>query len=75
MFWILVGLLTLELTLAYLKVRDAKTFVKKHWLEIIMLIFMPIFAGFKIMKLILKILKQVKIGKTAFKVFQKMKKS
>lgn len=74
-FWIMVGLLTLELAIAYLKVRDAKTFVKKYWLEIIMLVFMPIFAGFKMLKLSLKILKQVKVGKTVFKIFQKMKKS
>ena len=28
-FWIIVSLLTVELFIAYLKVRDAKTFVKK----------------------------------------------
>ncbi|MBT8172642.1 MAG: hypothetical protein KJN83_01100 [Nitrosopumilus sp.] len=74
-FWIIVSLLTVELFIAYLKVRDAKTFVKKYWLEIILLVFMPVFAGFKILKLSLKVLKQIKVGKSVFKIIQKLKKS
>jgi len=74
-FWLIVGLLTLELIIAYLKIRNAKSFVKKYWLEIIMLVLMPVFVGFKILKVSLKIIKQVKIGKTIFKLFQKMKKT
>lgn len=74
-FWVIVGLLTLELLIAYLKIRNAKSFVKKYWLEIIMLVLMPVFVGFKILKVSLKIIKQVKIGKTVFKLFQKMKKA
>jgi len=74
-FWLLVGLLTLELIIAYLKIRNTKSFLKKYWLEIIMLVLMPVFVGFKILKISLKIIKQVKIGKTVFKLFQKMKKS
>ena len=74
-FWAIVSLLTLELLIAYLKIRNTKSFVKKYWLEIIMLVLMPVFVGFKILKISLKIIKQVKIGKTVFKLFQKMKKS
>lgn len=74
-FWIIVSLLTVELFIAYLKVRDAKTFVKKYWLEILLLVFMPVFAGFKILKLSLKVLKQIKVGKSVFKIIQKLKKS
>ncbi|AJW71541.1 hypothetical protein [Nitrosopumilus adriaticus] len=74
-FWIIVSLLTVELFIAYLKVRDAKTFVKKYWLEILLLVFMPVFAGFKILKLSLKVLKQLKVGKSVFKIIQKLKKS
>lgn len=72
-FWLIVGLLTLELVMAYLKIRDTKSFVKKYWLEIITLVLMPIFVGFKILKVSLKIIKQIKIGKTVFKLFQKIK--
>ncbi len=74
-FWIIVCLLTLELVITYLKIRNTKTFVKKYWLEIILLIFMPIFIGFKFLKLSFNVLKQAKIGKTIFKIFQKIKKS
>ena len=74
-FWIIVCLLTLELIIAYLKIRNTKTFVKKYWLEIILLVLMPIFVGFKILKVSLKIMKQAKIGKTVFKLFQKIKKT
>lgn len=74
-FWLIVGLLTLELVIAYLKIRDTKSFVKKYWLEIIMLVLMPVFVGFKILKVSLKIIKQIKIGKTVFKLIQKIKKS
>ncbi|MDH5568469.1 MAG: hypothetical protein OEX98_01585 [Nitrosopumilus sp.] len=74
-FWIIVCLLTLELVIAYLKIRNTKTFLKKYWLEIILLVLMPIFVGFKILKVSLKIIKQAKIGKTVFKLFQKIKKA
>jgi len=74
-FWIIVCLLALELVIAYLKIRDTKTFVKKYWLEIIMLVLMPVFVGFKILKISLKIIKQIKVGKTVFKLFHKIKKS
>jgi len=74
-FWIIVCLLILELAIAYLKIRNVKDFVKKYWLEIIMLVFMPVFVGFKVLKVSLKIIKQVKIGKTVFKLFQKIKKA
>ena len=74
-FWTIVGLLALELVIAYLKIRDTKMFVKKYWLEIIMLVLMPIFVGFKILKISLKIIKQIKVGKTVFKLFHKIKKS
>ncbi|MDH3339926.1 MAG: hypothetical protein OEL84_01425 [Nitrosopumilus sp.] len=74
-FWIIVCLLILELAIAYLKIRNVKDFVKKYWLEIIMLVFMPVFVGFKVLKVSLKIIKQVKMGKTVFKLFQKIKKA
>lgn len=74
-FWIIVGLLALELVVAYLEIRDTKQFLKKYWLEIILLVLMPIFVGFKALKITIKIVKQIKISKTGFKLFQKLKKS
>jgi hypothetical protein len=60
---------------AYLEIRNTKHFIKKYWLEIIMLVLMPIFVGFKILKITIKIIKQIKIMKTGFKLFKKIKKS
>ena len=74
-FWILVGLLGLELIVAYIETRDAKKFVKKYWLEIILLVLMPLFVGFKVLKITAKLVKQIKISKTGFKIFQKAAKS
>lgn len=74
-FWIIVGLLGLELVVAYLEIRDAKYFLKKYWLEIILLVLMPVFVGFKALKITIKIVKQIKVSKTGFKIFQKLKKS
>ena len=71
-FWIVVGFLLLELVLAYLEIRNTKLFLKKYWLEIILLVFMPVFIGFKALKISFKILKQIKVSKTGFKVFQKL---
>jgi hypothetical protein len=74
-FLLIVCLLTLELIVAYLEIRDTKLFLKKYWLEIIMLVLMPIFIGFKMLKVTIKIVKQIKILKTGFKLFKKIKKS
>ena len=74
-FWIIVILLVLELAVAYLEIRNPKKFVRKYWLEIILLVLMPVFVGFKAMKISLKLVKQIKVSKTGFKIFQKFKKS
>ena len=74
-FWIIVGLLGLELVVAYLEIRNTRTFVRKYWLEIILLVLMPVVIGFKILKISMKLVKQFKISKTGFKIFQKLKKS
>ena len=71
-FWIVVVFLLLELIIAYIEIRDTKLFLKKYWLEIILLVFMPVFVGFKALKISLKILKQIKVSKTGFKIFQKL---
>ncbi|MHA7647527.1 hypothetical protein [Nitrosopumilus sp. S4] len=74
LFWIIVGLLILELLVAYLEIRNTKSFIRKYWLEIILLVFMPVFVGFKVLKISFKILKQIKVSKTGFKIFQKLSK-
>ena len=74
-FWVIIVLLTCELIIAYLEVRNSRMFLRKYWLEIILLVLMPLFVGLKAIKFSLKLVKQIKISKTAFKAFQKFKKS
>ena len=73
-YWMVIACLTLELITAYLKIRNSREFFKKYWLEIIMLVLMPIFSGFKLLKITTKLLKKTKIAKTAFKAIQKITK-
>jgi hypothetical protein len=73
-YWMVIACLSLELLVAYLKIRNTREFLKKYWLEIIMLVLMPIFSGFKLLKITTKLLKKTKIAKTTFKAIQKLKK-
>ena len=74
-FWIIVSLLGFELAVAYFEIKNTRIFLKKYWLEVIMLVLMPVFVGFKVLKITMKIIKQIKISKTGFKIFQKLDKS
>jgi hypothetical protein len=65
--WIVFGVLALDIYLKYRKVRDVKVFLKKHWLDILMLCMMPLFAGFKVAKLSIKLVKGMKMAKSGFK--------
>jgi hypothetical protein len=49
-------------------------FVKKHWLDIAMLALMPLFAGFKIAKMSVKLVKGAKMAKSGFKAAKGAKK-
>ena len=73
-YWMVIACLSIELLVAYLKIRNTREFFKKYWLEIIMLVLMPIFSGLKLLKITTKLLKKTKIAKTVFKAFQKLKK-
>ena len=70
---VMLGLLSFELLLKYIKIGDWKEFLKKNWLDISMVILIPIFAGIKILKTI-KVVKKIKILKYGFKAADKTKK-
>ncbi len=75
--FVLLPLLILDIYLKYRKVRDVRLFLKKHYLEVIMLLLFPVFVIFKFIKLTLKIYKIIsmsKIGKTIAKISLGMKK-
>ena len=69
----MLSLLSFELLLKYMKVRDWKAFLKKYWLDIAMVILIPVFSGIKILKA-LKLTKKAKIAKYGFKAADKTQK-
>ena len=71
--YVMLCLLAFELLLKYMKVRDWKIFLKKYWLDVAMVILIPVFSGIKILKA-LKLAKKVKIAKYGFKAADKTQK-
>ncbi|QMU54813.1 MAG: hypothetical protein GKS07_07960 [Nitrosopumilus sp.] len=71
--YVMLALLSFELLLKYMKVRDWKLFLKKYWLDVAMVIIIPIFSGIKILKAI-KLAKKIKIAKYGFKAANKTQK-
>jgi hypothetical protein len=72
--WMLFGAICFDVYLKYRKVRDLKIFVKKHTLDIIMLILWPIFSGLKIAKISIKLVKGLKLSKFGYKAIKASKK-
>ena len=70
----IVALLAVDLTLKYRKEKNPKKFVKKYWIDIIMLVLIPVFSIFKFFKVGLSITKQLKTLKMGTKALHKTKK-
>ena len=70
----IVALLGVDLTLKYRKEKNPKKFVKKYWIDIIMLVLIPVFSIFKFFKVGLSITKQLKTLKMGTKALHKTKK-
>lgn len=71
--YVMISLLSFELLIKYLKIGDAKIFLKKHWHDVVLVALIPVFAFAKIFK-ILAIGKHIKLAKYGFKAAQKTKK-
>jgi hypothetical protein len=71
--YVMLSLLSFELLLKYMKVRDWKVFLKRYWLDVAMVILIPIFSGVKVLKAI-KLAKKAKIAKYGFKAADKTQK-
>ena len=71
--YVMLSLLSFELLLKYMKIRDWRLFLKKYWLDVAMVIMIPIFSGIKIFKAI-KLAKKAKIAKYGFKAADKTQK-
>ena len=74
LIWPILTLLALDLILKYRKTKNLKKFVKKHWIDILMLVLIPIFSIFKFLKIGLSVIKQLKTVKMGAKIFHKTKK-
>ncbi len=74
LIWPILILLTLDLVLKYRKINNTKKFVKKYWIDILMLALIPIFSLFKFLKIGLSLIKQLKTIKMGAKIFHKTKK-
>ena len=71
--YVMLSLLSFDLLLKYMKIRDWRLFLKKYWLDVAMVIMIPVFSGIKIFKAI-KLAKKVKIAKYGFKAADKTQK-
>ena len=71
--YVMLSLLAFDLLLKYMKVSDWKLFLKKYWLDVAMVILIPVFSGVKVVKA-LKLAKKVKIAKYGFKAADKTQK-
>ena len=70
----IIVLLAMDLALKYRKTNDRKKFVKKYWIDILMLILIQIFSTFKFLNLGLGIVKKLKTAKMGVKIAHKTKK-
>lgn len=72
--WVVFGAIVLDVYIKYRKVRDPKVFLKKHWLDILMLVLWPVFSGLKLAKISVKLVKGLKLTKSGYKALKAAKK-
>jgi len=70
----IVVLLVADLILKYRKINEPKQFVKKYWMDIVMLALIPVFSIFKILKISLSMIKKLKTLKMGTKLIHKTTK-
>lgn len=74
LIWPIIILLIFDLVLKYRKTKDPKKFVKKYWMDIAMLVLIPVLSSFKFFKVGLSIVKKLKATKMSVKIIHKTKK-
>ena len=72
--WGVFAVLAFDLYLKWRNVRNFREFVRKYWLDIVLLALLPLFAGFKVAKMAVKAIKSAKLSKSGFKAFLGAKK-
>ena len=74
LIWPLIALLIVDLVVKYRRVNNPKKFVKKYWIDIVMLALITVFSIFKIFKVGLSAIKKIKTVKMGTKAAHKTKK-
>lgn len=74
LIWPIIILLIFDLVRKYRKTKDPKKFVKKYWMDIAMLVLIPVLSSFKFFKVELSIVKKLKATKMSVKIIHKTKK-
>jgi predicted small integral membrane protein len=74
LIWPIIVLLTTDLVIKYRKINHPKKFVKKYWIDIVMLALIPVFFTFKFLKIGLSVVKKLKTVKMGAKIFHKTRK-
>ncbi|MGD2107657.1 MAG: hypothetical protein PVH93_08650 [Nitrosopumilaceae archaeon] len=69
----IIALLGIDLVLKYRKTKNPKKFVRKYWIDIFMIVLIPVFSIFKFFKIGLSLTKQLKTLKMGAKVLQNQK--
>lgn len=72
--WIVFGGIALDVYVKYRKVGEPRIFLRKHWLDLLMLVLWPVFVGLKLAKISVKLVKGLKITKSGYKALKAAKK-
>ena len=73
--WIVFGGLAIDIWIKYHKVGQPKIFIRRYWLDILMLVLWPVFAGLKFAKISVKVVKGLKLIKSGYKAVKAAKNS
>lgn len=72
--WILLSLLIADLYIKFLKIRNFRKFINKHWLDIVLSLSIPLLYPLKIISFTVKSYKYFKFMKFTYKFYDKLKK-
>lgn len=72
--WILLSLLAVDLYIKFIIIKNLRKFIKKHWLDIVLSILIPVLYPLKAISFALKSYKYFKFGKYTYKFYDKFKK-
>ena len=72
--WIVFGGIAIDVLIKYRKVGEPRIFLRRYWLDILMLFLWPVFTGLKLAKISIKVVKGLKLVKSGYKAVNASKK-